>query len=121
MKKTISVNRKSARGRPKRPGGVDPVSAVRLSADVTAAVDTWAGRHEISRSEAIRQLVELGLTVRQSRKTTTKASARAAELAAKVIDSREDSAASPVERDDRKRRLLKGPSAFRELRKDRAK
>jgi predicted nucleic acid-binding Zn ribbon protein len=63
----------------------------------------------------------LGLTVRQSRKTTTKASARAAELAAKVIDSREDSEASPVERDDRKRRLLKGPSAFREMRKDRQK
>lgn len=60
MSQSIIVNKKS-RGRPKRPDGVDPVSAVRLPADVTAKVDAWAERHEISRSEAIRRLVEIGL------------------------------------------------------------
>ncbi|BEV46022.1 ribbon-helix-helix protein, CopG family [Afipia carboxidovorans] len=60
MKKSIPVNKKS-RGRPKKVGGVDPVSAVRLPADLTAEVDTWADDQEISRSEAIRRLVERGL------------------------------------------------------------
>jgi hypothetical protein len=60
MKRSISVNKKS-RGRPKKAGGVDPVSAVRLPEDLTSAVDKWAEAHEANRSEAIRRLVELGL------------------------------------------------------------
>ncbi len=60
MKKSIPVNKKS-RGRPKRPGGVDPVSAVRLPEDITANVDSWGASQGVSRSEAIRRLVELGL------------------------------------------------------------
>jgi hypothetical protein len=42
------------------------VSAVRLPPDVTAAVDKWAARQdsELTRSEAIRRLVELGLKVK---------------------------------------------------------
>src|SRR5690349_14347275 len=62
MKKSISVNKKS-RGRPKKKGGVYPVSAVRLSPDAGAAVDKWAAAQDDqpTRSEAIRRLVELGL------------------------------------------------------------
>jgi hypothetical protein len=60
MKKSISVNKKT-RGRPKKAGGVDPVSAVRLPEGLTAHVDKWAEEHEASRSEAIRRLIELGL------------------------------------------------------------
>jgi hypothetical protein len=60
MKKSISVNKKP-RGRPKKAGGVDPVSAVRLPSDLTEQVDTWGENRELNRSEAIRQLVELGL------------------------------------------------------------
>jgi len=60
MKKSIPVNKKS-RGRPKRIGGVDPVSAVRLPSDITNDVDGWAEKHDVSRSEAIRRLVEIGL------------------------------------------------------------
>ena len=41
--------------------GRDPVSAVRLPVELTANVDAWAESREISRSEAIRRLVELGL------------------------------------------------------------
>ena len=64
MKKSISVNKKT-RGRPKKNGGVDPVSAVRLPVDLTQQVDTWGEAHALSRSEAIRRLVELGLKTRQ--------------------------------------------------------
>jgi len=60
MKKLILVNKKS-RGRPKKKGGVYPVSAVRLAPEVAAAVDDWAVANEIGRSEAIRRLVEIGL------------------------------------------------------------
>jgi hypothetical protein len=62
MKKSVSVNKKS-RGRPKKKGGVDPVTAVRFPAKLSDAVDAWAGNQEdtTGRSEAIRRLVELGL------------------------------------------------------------
>jgi hypothetical protein len=43
----------------------EPVSAVRLPADLTAEIDDWANHHEISRSEAIRRLVELGLKAKK--------------------------------------------------------
>jgi Arc/MetJ-type ribon-helix-helix transcriptional regulator len=59
MIKPIKVNLKKKRGRPAT--GRDPVSAVRLPKDLTKAIDTWGEEHEVSRSEAIRRLVELGL------------------------------------------------------------
>ena len=50
------------RGRPAT--GRDPVSAIRLPAELTAAIDEWAARNETaSRSDAIRRLVELGISV----------------------------------------------------------
>lgn len=62
MGQSIKVNQKK-RGRPAT--GRDPVSAVRLPADLTSAVDKWAEDHEVTRSEAIRRLVELGLKVKK--------------------------------------------------------
>jgi Arc/MetJ-type ribon-helix-helix transcriptional regulator len=62
MVKSISVNQKK-RGRPAT--GRDPVSAVRLPVELTAAVDQWAEDHEANRSEAIRRLVELGLKAKK--------------------------------------------------------
>ena len=59
-KKSVSVNKKF-RGRPKKAGGVDPVSAVRLPSELTEQVDAWGEKREMNRSEAIRRLVELGL------------------------------------------------------------
>ena len=56
MVHSIKVNQKK-RGRPAT--GRDP--AVRLPAELTAAVDKWAEDNEANRSEAIRRLVELGL------------------------------------------------------------
>jgi len=68
MKRSISVSRKSKppRGRPKNPGGPDPVSAVRLSQELTSEIDRWAEKHKLHRSEAIRRLVEIGLKVRKA-------------------------------------------------------
>ena len=62
MAKSIKVNQKK-RGRPAT--GRDPVSAVRLPVELTAAVDQWAQENEANRSEAIRRLVELGLKVKK--------------------------------------------------------
>ena len=57
-----SVNKK-LRGRPKKIGGSDPVTAVRLPKKLHDAVDAWSGKQDDKpiRSEAIRRLVELGL------------------------------------------------------------
>jgi hypothetical protein len=58
---TIPVIRKK-RGRPAT--GVDPLVALRFPPDRIEEIDNWAGKHSVSRSEAIRRLVELGLTAK---------------------------------------------------------
>src|SRR6267142_6803255 len=119
MKKSISVNKKS-RGRPKKKGGVHPVTAVRLSPELGSAVDKWAllQADGPSRSEAIRRLIELGLTVKTKSAPSERQRAALADLAAKAIDSL-TVAAPDDEKASRKRRLLKGPEEFREARVDR--
>jgi len=75
-----------------------------------ASVDAWAAKQADvpGRSEAIRRLVELGLTVRTKRKqAAAKRADRAKELAAKAIDSLTVEAPDD-EKANRKRRLLKG-------------
>jgi hypothetical protein len=117
MAKSIKVNQKK-RGRPAT--GRDLVSAARLPAELTAAVDKWAEDHEANRSEAIRRLVELGLKAQPPTKPkrSTPNKVRAAELAAKAVDKLVDPAAPPEERAQRRRRLTKGPTEFREHRVD---
>jgi hypothetical protein len=112
--------------KPGRPAtGNDPVRAIRLSDDFLAKVDRWAGKQDDApgRSEAIRRLVELGLTVKAPARPVSKPDRRlrAAELAAKAIDKIVDPAAPPEERAQRRRRLTKGPEEFREVRVDRGK
>lgn len=87
-------------------------------------VDAWAiaQNDQPGRSEAIRRLVELGLAVKPTKgREPTKKTDRAAELAAKVIGDRMDTGASVDQRASRTRRLLKGPSIVRDVRKDRSK
>ena len=123
MKKSISVNKKS-RGRPKKKGGVYPVTAVRLPPETIRGVDEWADAQEDgpTRSEAIRRLVELGLTVRKKYRPSSAAVAdRAKELATTAIERIVDPSAPPEERAERRRRLTKGPSEFREHRVDQPK
>ncbi len=94
---------------------------MRLSDEFIATVDAWAARQDDmpSRSEAIRRLVELGLTVKTKAKQPSAARAvRAKELATKAIEKIIDPAAPPEERAQRRRRLTKGPSEFREDRVD---
>jgi len=84
-----------------------------------AEVEAWATANDVTRSDAIRRLVERGLTAR-IRPTQVNAT-RAKELAANVIDNLGDGAASADDRASRKSRLLKGPEEFREARVDRPK
>ena len=68
---------------------------------------------------ATRRLVELGLTVKMKAKQPSAARAdRAKQLATKAIEEIIDRSASPEERAQRRRRLTKGPSEFREDRVD---
>jgi hypothetical protein len=48
-------------GRPPKPGGHDVLVAGRVPTATAAAIDAYAKRSEITRSEAVRRLVELGL------------------------------------------------------------
>jgi hypothetical protein len=120
MKRPVSIGKKV--GRPKKKGGVHPVSAVRLSPLTSAAVDAWAARQsdEPGRSEAIRRLVELGLKAEPPGKPASKPGRRrrAQELAAKAIEKIIDPEASLEEQAQRRRRLTKGPPEFRQDRVD---
>jgi len=61
MKKSILVRKNKGRGRPKREDGVDPMISTRFPKPVVEAIEAWALKSEVGRSEAIRRLVELGL------------------------------------------------------------
>jgi hypothetical protein len=115
MAKSIRVLPKK-RGRPAT--GRDPVSAIRLSPDLTATIDKWAAQNgAASRSDAIRRLVELGLVGSDPAKhTSRKAAAKAAGMAGRRIDEISDPSATAEEQQNRKRRLIKGPSEFRDMR-----
>jgi hypothetical protein len=52
---------KKRRGRPPKAGGIDPGVFVRLPTLVLTRLDAWATKQDVSRSEAIRRLVEAGL------------------------------------------------------------
>ena len=121
MAKSITVNAKR-RGRPAT--GQDPVSAVRLPADLTEEIDSWATKNNAeTRSEAIRRLVEIALKIKTPARPVSKPGRRlrARELAAEAIDKITDPAAPPEERAQRRRQLTKGPEEFQEVRVDRLK
>lgn len=58
-KSTTVREKKKSRGRPAT--GYDPLVAARFPVEMISRVDQWAHAIGISRSEAIRRLVELGL------------------------------------------------------------
>ena len=86
------------------------------------AIDKWRAKKKPlpNVSEAIRQLVQLGLKAQAPTKPirNTPNKLRAAELAAKAIDGMVDPLAPAEERAQRRRRLTKGPPEFREHRVD---
>ena len=99
-------------------GQDDPVTAIRLSSELRENVDAWAAGQidEPGRSEAIRRLVEMGLASARRAEVRTKRSATASEMAGEEIDRLGDPSATDEELQIRKRRLLKGPKEFREIR-----
>jgi hypothetical protein len=105
------------RGRPAT--GKDPVTAIRLSVELRNRVDAWAADQadHPKRSEAIRRLVERALASAQPvARHSKKTAAHAHEIAAQTIDSIVDKSAPPQEQEKRKRRLLKGPEEFQDIR-----
>ena len=92
---------------------------MRLTPTAVRLAEAWATQNNLSRSEAIRRLVELGLSAsHSSRPHSPQTRAKAAALAAETIDRHIDPTAAPEEQASRKRRLLKGPKEFRDMRKD---
>ena len=94
---------------------------MRWQAPILAEIDSWRRKQgdQPSRPESIRRLVELALASAQPiARLSKKATAKATELAAQAIDRVGDETAPIEEREKRKRRLLKGPPEFREIRDD---
>lgn len=75
-----------------------------------------------TRAEAIRRLIEKGLGGPLSTRQPNEESAhKASELAATELETLGDKSQSVDEQQRRKRRLLKGPKEFREMRGDQGK
>jgi len=95
--------------------GRDAVSSVKFSQELTAEIDVWAEAHQITRSDAIRLLVEFGL------KAAPKPEHRASgdhdplaieALAVSQIAALLDPELPADERERRIRRLVDGPPEF---------
>jgi hypothetical protein len=104
------------------PTGKGVQVVVRLQPYPLDALDKWAAKQKDhpTRAEAIRRLVELGLKVKTPSRPVSKPGRRlrAQELATKAVEKMIDPSAPPEERAQRRRRLTKGPSEFREDRVD---
>ncbi|MGB8604633.1 hypothetical protein [Bradyrhizobium sp.] len=122
MAKSIGVITKKRRGRPVTTGK-GTLIGVRLLDDPLSTLDAWIAKQKepgLSRPEAIRRLVERSLTVKTRSMPSERQRAALADLASKTIDSLTVKAADD-EKAGRKRRLLKGPEEFQEVRVDRPK
>jgi hypothetical protein len=101
--------------------GGTTVSAVRFSQSLTAAIDGWAEARHISRSDAIRQLVELGLKAAPAASPERKVQQHSGEIeneATSRISELLDPSLPADERERRIRRLIEGPPEFTEQRRD---
>ena len=99
--------------------GRDAISAVKLSQHLTAEIDAWAEAHKMARSDAIRQLVELGLQgAPEPNRTVPHEPAGTVERAVEQIGRMLDPSLPADERERRTRRLIDGPSEFLDQRID---
>ncbi|BBO02677.1 hypothetical protein ABH991_002222 [Bradyrhizobium ottawaense] len=100
----------------RRRTGIDPISAVKMPERLTAAVDAWAEAHQLTRSDAICKLIELGLKVAPPVLSPVHPiasdAARIEEIAVHEIETLLDPALPVDERDRRIRRLTEGPPEF---------
>jgi hypothetical protein len=120
--KLMAAQRKNVvrkkRGRPAI--GQDSLTTIRLSSELRENVDAWAARQidKPGRSEAILRLVKFGLESTHRRESSrTKRAAKASAMAAQAIDRLGDPLVTDEQRRLRKRRLIKGPKEFRDIRK----
>ena len=103
------------------PTGKGELIGVRIQPDQMSSLDAWISYQddELSRPEAIRRLVELGLAdahrARARSKTASDMAGTASDMAGREIDRMGDPLATDEERQSRKRRLLKGPKEFRDI------
>jgi hypothetical protein len=121
MPRRSGITRKKKRGAAAT--GRGELISLRLAPALFARVDRWAASQKDgpSRPQAIRRLVELGLAIAQRAGVRTKKAAQAAEMASQEIDRLGDPSATDDERQRRKRRLIKGPREFQDLRRNRPK
>jgi lipase chaperone LimK len=99
----------------------DAISAVKLSEGLTAEIDAWAEAHDMNRSDAIRQLVQLGLNASTSavwHDSTRQDPIDIEGLAVRQIDQLLDPSLPTEERERRIRRLTEGPPEFADERID---
>jgi hypothetical protein len=95
--------------------GRDAVSSVKFSQELTAAIDAWAEAHQATRSDAIRELVELGLRAASlpiHRAAENHGSLAIEALAVRQIAALLDPSLPPDECERRIRRLTDGPPEF---------
>ncbi|MFC5321307.1 hypothetical protein [Bradyrhizobium oligotrophicum] len=95
--------------------GHDAVSAVKLSQELTADIDAWAETHQITRSDAISQLLTIGLHASRpaaSLQPQLKDPITIEQNAIRQIDQMLDPALPADERERRIRRLIDGPAEF---------
>jgi hypothetical protein len=119
-----SAPKKSKRGRPVTTGkGI--LIVVRFHQEFLSGVDSWRAKQEsdVSRPDAIRRLAEIGLQnalseAKGPKQRSPKARSKAQEFASTQLDKLIDPSATDEERETRKRRLLKGPREFREIRNE---
>ena len=122
-----SVVPKKKRGPP--PTGKGIQVGERWHPSELAAIDAWIASSRdktLTRAHAIRRLVALGLRVKsesrgksEDTKGRRDTKQRARELAVDAIDEISDTAATPEAQASRKRRLVKGPEEFQNIRRDR--
>jgi hypothetical protein len=111
-----NIRKKRGRGRPKV--GAVPVM-VRLLPEQAASLDDWRDKQidRPGRPEAIRRLIAQAFAIAAPSAPAKSGSRRkAAELAGRAIDALGDQTATVEERAHRKRRLIKGPREFRDVR-----
>jgi hypothetical protein len=99
----------------------DAISAVKLSEGLTADVDAWAEAHDTVRSDAIRQLVELGLSAKPAAGRVgiiRRDPVEIEDAAVKQIGQLLDPELPTEERERRIRRLTEGPPEFTDERID---
>lgn len=114
------VSESDKRSHAVRPGR-DAISAVQFSQALTAEIDAWAEARHLTRGDAIRSLVQLGLKFVPAMTSHHSVQQEASTIegeAAGLISALLDPSLPADERERRIRRLIEGPPEFAEQRID---